>query len=312
MCALVSFIVNEVLLYLFGYCAAQAWEDGFRERLFIRPKTQHSKCSTCLRHKAVLKKLRSNLPARAAQVRQFRLHLAKQYSDRLAYWRNRTHSRLHEMRPDGTFVITLIVDSIDHSKFVWPKSTYMAAKEFGRFIRPHLSVTCALVHGRACLFYVAETHVSKDSSWACDIICHCLEVLKENYPQLDLRKCVLHCHGDNASSELKNNSVLRLLSCLVATRRLQSCSLSTLQSGHSHEDIDQCFSSLASHIASEAELHSPDEFLVSIQKWLNQATTRPTEAVRLAFRVDQNRAWIFGFIWFKFLILHLSKVKVFL
>lgn len=273
----------------------QVWEEGFRSRLFIRPKSQHGKCSICLRHKAVVKKLRRNLPARAAQMKQYQLHLCKQYSDRQIYWQNRSHARLADEKPDGTTTLCLAVDSIDHSKFAWPRSCAMSAKEFGQFIRPCLSVTMALLHGKACLVYVSESHVSHDSSWTCDLICHVLEVVRQEFGEVDLRRCSLHCHGDNASKELKNNSVCRLLSALVGCRRLHSCSLNTLQSGHSHEDIDQAFSSLAGHIANEAELHTPAAFIESIQRWLSKASTRPTEPVRRVFRVDKNRAWSFGF-----------------
>ena len=47
------------------------------------------------------------------------------------------------------------------------------------------------------------------------------------------------------TKELKNNIVFRLLSALVGCRWLHACSFNTLQSGHSHEDIDEAFSALA-------------------------------------------------------------------
>lgn len=74
-------------------------------------------------------------------------------------------------------------------------------------------------------------------------------------------------------------------------RRLKGASLGTLQSGHSHEDIDQMFSSLATHIRNESELHCPSDFVQSIQSWLDQPQTRPSEKFKRCFKLDQVRAW---------------------
>ena len=80
-----------------------------------------------------------------------------------------------------------------------------------------------------------------------------VQKLRQKFIELDLRRCSLHCHGDNASKELKNNSVL-------GCRWLHACSFNTLQC-HSHEEIDEAFSALAGHTA----------FIDSIQRWLSKA-----------------------------------------
>lgn len=282
------------LIFEFGENAPrtlQAWEEGFRDKLFIRPRSQHAKCSYCVRHRLLLRRLRRQLPARAAQMIMYKRHLAKQYSDRLTYWKNRSHARLGENVPDGLPSLCVMIDSIDHSKFAWPKGEALNAKCFGQFVRPTLQVTFALVHGRALLGYISEAHVSHDSSWSADVLCNVLDVIKQECPELDLRRTVLHLHSDNASKELKNNTCLRLMSTLVGGRRLAACSLNTLQSGHSHEDIDQIFSGLASHIMAEQELSGPQAILESIERWMAQPSLRPLERVKRVVKVDQNRAW---------------------
>ncbi len=245
--------------------SAKAWEEAFRHTLFIiRPKTQHGKCSICVRNKLCLKRLRRNLPARQAQMELFRAHLSKQSADRISYWKNRADGRLG-IKPDSITMLCLTVDSIDHSKFIWPKIIGHAEQGLGR----------------ACLFYVSESHVAHDSSWTTDVVAHVLEVIKKEFPELDTRQCHLALHGDNSSKGLKNNTILRLLASMVGCHRLQECSLNTLQAGHSHEDIDQLFSGLA----------TPAEIVASIQRWLDLPSTRPLEKVKKVFKVDQNRAW---------------------
>ncbi len=224
----------------------------------------------------------------------YRAHLKKQYSDRTVYWKTRSESKVGE-KPDSIRVVACTVDSMDHSKFAVPRAVAMSAKSFGQFVRPCLGCTMILLHGYAALVYVSEPHLAHDSSWSCEILSHALSVLKSQFGYIDCRNLHLSCHGDNSSKELKNNSLLRLLSGCVSQRRLHSASLSTLMSGHSHEDIDQCFSSLATWIASKPELHTTDAFCNSIQDWLNQASTRPHESFKQCYRVDQVRAWILLF-----------------
>ena len=265
----------------------KVWEEAYRNLLFIRPASQHASCSLCVRCKLILRRLKRNVPARQAQMAIFRRHLEKQYQDRIRYWQARSESKLGE-KPDGTRLIAVTIDSIDHSKFAIPRSPSMSSKTFAQFIRPCLGVTMAIVHGYCALVFVSEPHLSHDSSWTCELISFTLHTIGKEFSHVDLR--TVHCslHGDDSSKELKNNSVLRLLSSAVSCRRLKSA----LMSGHSHEDIDQTFSSLATWIHSQGDLHTTDQFVASIQAWLDQPQIRPNESFKKVYRVDQVRAWI--------------------
>ena len=94
----------------------KVWEESYRYRLLIRPRSQHSKCSQCIRHKLILQKLRRNVPGRRAQMMLYQAHLDKQYHDRTIYWRNRSRSRDKSL-DDGSRTLCVTMDSIDHSKF---------------------------------------------------------------------------------------------------------------------------------------------------------------------------------------------------
>ena len=258
--------------------------------LFIRPRSQHAACTECVRHKVIIHKLRKNTGARRAQLQLYQAHLRRQYADRCVYWKARADSKLGELS-STTRRITAIIDSMDHSKFGVPKSVAIFSKQFGQFIRPTLSTTCCIIHGYCTLFYMSEPHVAHDSSWTAEVLAHALHVLQGEFPHLDLRRCHLSLHGDNSSKELKNNCCVQLMSSLVSTRRLRSAALQFLQSGHSHEDVDQLFSGLATWISGEAELHTPQEYVESLQRWLNQPQLRQDERFKRVYKVDQNRAW---------------------
>ena len=260
--------------------------------LVIRAKTQHSKCNQCVRYKLLIAKLHDNPMAKKEQLERFRVHLARQYEDRVAYWNLRGLSRLRQLS-DSRQVVCVAIDTVDHSKFVLPKSLAMQAKDFSQFLKPSLTVTAALIHGVACIIHIAEPHICKDSSYTTEIVAHTCKIISETEGIYMPQVCVHFC-GDNSSRELKNNSVCRLLSGLVSAGRVRVATLQTLESGHSHEDIDQMFSSLAAWVMGQNELHTTSDFDSSISQWLALPTTRPTEPRKLVNRIHQVRDWTIG------------------
>ena len=110
----------------------------------------------------------------------------------------------------------------------------LQSKDFASFNRPHLTCTGVICHGYSALLCVSETHISADSSRTTEIIMHTLQRLQSNL-KVDLRACQLVVQSDNCSKEGKNNTLLRTLSGLVASRRLARAELNFLESGHSHE-----------------------------------------------------------------------------
>ena len=62
-----------------------------------------------------------------------------------------------------------------------------------------------------------------------------------------------------------------------------------LRSGHSHEDIDQCFGSAAFFLVKNgAHLETPDDFEKLLQKYVDSAP-RPHEPHRVVIRFDGHR-----------------------
>ena len=105
-------------------------------------------------------------------MNMYKDHLQKQYKDRVTYWTFRSESQ-EGMRPDGSTCLTLVIDSMDHSKFGLPKSTSMAAKDFANLVKPTLSTTAIIAHGYGFfvllgslldnIFYTVRVLVMSDS-----------------------------------------------------------------------------------------------------------------------------------------------------
>jgi len=77
---------------------------------------------------------------------------------------------------------------------------------------------------------------------------------------------------------------------------IQSGTLRQLKSGHSHEDVDQVFGSLALWIVRHARhIETPGEFADAINKFCI-AAHRPHEKERAVIVMDQHRDWSHGFL----------------
>lgn len=258
--------------------------------MLIRDRTQHAKCAVCIRLKLQMRKFKKDIPQKKLHLLLYQEHLRSQYQCRMKYWELRSLSRMG-MQSDSTCQIVLAIDTMDHSKYAYPRDLAVASKDFASWVRPTLSATGCIVHGWCCGLYVSESFMAHNSSWTSELVANCIHRLSQ-IPQLDLKQCELIVVGDNSSKETKNNTLLRMLSGLVAARRLKSATMCQLRAGHSHEDWDQWFSTLTTHLATTDSLHVPDDFVQSIQGWMDAGHTRPFEERKFCVKVDQTRAWM--------------------
>ncbi len=263
------------------------WEEGFRNRLRIRDRSQHARCATCMKHREIIRKLKDNKDARVAQCAQWSKHMDRQFADRRVYYDHRAMSRLGEDL-SGQKTLSIILDSMDHSKWAIPRSSVLSSKTFGNMARPNLDCTGCIVHGHYVCIGFAENHIVKGSDWTIELLTHVLNKLSQT---LDLTQYRLYIQADNCSREAKNNTVCRYLAALCARGRIHSARMHFCASGHSHEDIDQFFSLLGTFLQSQSELHDPGQFLDAVRKYLSNRSVRPLELGRDVVKIDQIRSW---------------------
>ena len=70
-----------------------------------------------------------------------------------------------------------------------------------------------------------------------------------------------------------------------------SCAMAALRSGHSHDDIDQCFGRLARWMQKKPYALEPSDFVPLINDFLKESDF-PFEPYRVAFEVNRVRDWI--------------------
>ena len=247
----------------------------------FRHESQHHQCATCLRHKAMIRALSGHSAARAKQQKLFHEHLCHQYQDRLRYWSNRGESRQRGLS------VCLITDGMDQGKWSLPRSEYMRSKEFATFQRPRTHVSALIIHGWCQIYAVSDSNMPKDSNASVELLAHGLTVLKQM--GAPLHEMHIGVQSDNTCREVKNSQCLRFLGALVSGRIVRSSSLSCLRSGHSHEDIDQCFGWLSKFSMRCRRLQTPGDVVDCIEAWLKQA--KLPEERRLVVRIEQTRDW---------------------
>ena len=281
--------------------------SDFEDRLRIRFFSHHSRCSQCIRHRLIMKKLGHCPPARRAQAARLHQHLQRQHRDRQVYWNCRAESRL-DSKNLCPCQITGILDSMDAAKHAWPRSAKLSAKEFSSFNRPRLTSTSLIIHGHSVTLALSPSTCSSNSSRTSEILAIGLTKLAR---KLDLRRVFLQ--ADNCSKEVKNNGQLRLLAGLIALGKLRGATLSFLSSGHSHEDIDAMFACIRQWLASHTELPTPKCFQKCLTEFFADPTRRPHEGERDVIMLNQFHDWkqVLNFSNFSF-VLFLVYVSKFL
>ena len=276
--------------------ANEVWQSDFEHLLRIRFSTHHSKCTLCLKHRLLIKKLGHCPAARRAQHAMLQKHLQRQQKDRQVYYAARARSRLGATML-GEIEVTAILDSMDAQKHAWPRSRSMACKEFASFNRPRLTSTTLLVHGHMVLVALSPSLVTCGSSRTAEIICAGLSRMAA---KLDFRSVWVNLQADNASKEVKNVGILRLMAMWTGLHKIAGAEISFLSSGHSHEDVDALFSLLRAHLEKNRELWTPDDFKTCLESFFECPGNRPNEPQRYVEMLSQYKDWIL--IW-----LHVHK-----
>lgn len=248
----------------------------------FRGTSSHSVCTECYKHKALISALSGHLNARQTQQGLFHQHLEDQFRDRVVYWQNRGESRSHSHE------VTVIIDGMDQGKFCVPRHKSVHTKTLNGFSRPRLHLAAAICHGYFVAIFVTEHDVCKDSNTSLEMLSKCLDLLSQRV-ELAQTSVVIQC--DNTRREVKNNHVFRWCAGAVSSGCVRSLSVSSLRSGHSHEDIDQLFGQIASYLKKLRCRLTSSDFVESLTEFSQTHMQRPFEKDRYVYKLDNVRDW---------------------
>ena len=129
--------------------------------LCFRKTSQHSQCNTCWALQQDVHDGASPTHERMFAAQALRQHYRDAYLDRCIYWAMRYESR------NQSDVLCIIIDSMDRSKFAWPRFPFgQRPKWLEGVIRPRFVVTAALAHGYCTCLFVADEKASSGQNHA--------------------------------------------------------------------------------------------------------------------------------------------------
>ena len=248
----------------------RAWHAKWQCVLAFRKSSSHACCTQCFKYMQYLHKGQASLAAKQEAARNWRAHLREQYHDRLLYWQLRWFSRQYRRQSpesSGASVLTIIIDSMDKSKLVWPQYAFQQPKSLAGLARPRMVLTAAIAHGWTVEFFLTDEEVtSHGASHFCDVLTKTLERVQEiadrEGREMPKHLCI---QSDNTTSQAKNSLVGQYLAHLVGAGHFETCTLNFLPVGHTHEDIDLVFGILLANVLRRYRVQCPEELCTMIE-----------------------------------------------
>ena len=131
--------------------------SGWRQKLKFRHISNHAQCQICQRLKSGIKHA-ATIQRHAECADKYMRHLSGVYADRQAYAQYKWRA-IHQRD-----VITMIVDSMDKSKFRLPRFPHgRCPKTLENRKRPELQVTACICHGRGLFVYITDEDAATGS-----------------------------------------------------------------------------------------------------------------------------------------------------
>ena len=201
-------------------------------------------------------------------------------------------------------LLKITIDGMDQAKFRCPRNLASSA-EFDSCFRPQLHMVGTICHGHFEAYFIMDTDQAKDANMNCTIISRCLDLLQQGLPGTRQERgpgtawpshCVLPrtivVGADNTTRESNNQYFLSFMAHLVARNMFEAAEVQFLQTGHTHNEQDQRFSSVWALLQRAPVLEDPYEFA----DWM-RANIKPPRGRALHVEVMEStwdfQSWFF-------------------
>ena len=238
-------------------CFRERWDKHLR----FRGEGQGKRCKICARIDQERVQA-TNLQEQADVVDTKARHIKEVMADRDVSVRgNRIAEKdAREASVDGIGqLMKITIDGMDQAKFRCPRNLASSA-EFDACFRPQLHVAGAVVHGHLEAYFIMNGDLAKDANMNCTVISRLLDLCHERLnPQHSLPRNLIVA-ADNTTRESKNQHFANFLGYCIATEKFESAEVQFMQTGHTHNELDQRFSSVASLLSRAPILEDPTDF----------------------------------------------------
>jgi hypothetical protein len=252
----------------------RVWNGRWKKFLAFRRFGQGKRCKVCARIDEERLQV-TTAEERAAVAQEKKNHINAIMADRAISVRTNRAAEEHSKVPsiDGdNQLLKITIDGMDQAKFRCPRNLASSA-EFDSCFRPQLHMVGTICHGHFEAYFIMNTDVAKDANMNCTIISRCLDLLQQGLPgtrqergagtawpsQCALPRTIV-VGADNTTRESKNQTFLSFLAHLVARNMFEAAEVQFLQTGHTHNEQDQRFSSVGALLQRAPVLEDPYEF----------------------------------------------------
>ena len=212
----------------------------------LRRSSRFAKCSVCVQH---VNDLRSKpYSERRNEIwAQWMPHLQLQAAEREKY-----HNKRRKAMKQPKKYLSIISDGADTDKTLLPHFPDVP-KGCEREDMVQMKLQGVYVHGRGLWLYCVPPFVHNSA----DLVISTLHRTLQEIPRYE-RPPKLYLQVDGASNN-KNKYMLAYATWLVDAGIVEKVKIAFLMVGHTHEDIDQCFSVISRHSKTRTAL-TPGEF----------------------------------------------------
>ena len=166
-----------------------------------------------------------------------------------------------KMENSSTSFLKVLVDGMDQAKFRCPRNL-KANAAFANVQRPALHLTGAVAIGLCEVYYILGPDTKKDSNMVATCLAHLLDrcqLVVENRPDYCLPRHLI-IGADNCTRETKNAYLAQFGAFLVGRGIFDSVEFQFMVTGHTKNELDQRFSSVATILNKAGTLETPLQF----------------------------------------------------
>ena len=248
----------------------KAYKRHWKTLLNFKAKGHGNRCQTCADMDEERKNLTTKTERQQLDLRK-QMHLDRCDADRSINVRGNTLSSnpmTFDLAHSSSSVMKIMLDGMDQAKFRCPRNL-AASSVFNQASRPALHLTGVIAFGLLESFFILSPDTKKDSNMNATCLAAVLDKCQLAVECMGPTKCLprhLIVACDNTTREAKNQFFATFIASMVANGLFDTIEVQYLQVGHTKNEIDQRFSSLATILAKAPVLETPKAFC----KWLTQ------------------------------------------
>jgi len=166
---------------------------------------------------------------------------------------------LPDATPTQDSTLCVAIDGMDQAKFRLPgKASW--TKQFEKLFRPQQHLVGAIVAGLMEVYYLLPTDCAQDSNMQMTLITHTLDAVAEQIKHTGRHMPAnLVIQADNTCRETRNQFLLKWAAACILKGLFRTITFNYMSVGHTHIDIDQRFSIIATALAKQELLETPED-----------------------------------------------------